>query len=66
MQWLNEGAAIVFSTDRLGLADPVLAWKRWQAVLQGPYPEGAQERLGALVPSMTAAVRAGHEGLIAR
>ncbi|MFI2433047.1 hypothetical protein [Streptomyces sp. NPDC018693] len=66
MQWLNEGAATVFSTDRLGLADPVRARQRWEAALEGPYPEGAQEQLDALVPSMAPAVRAGLEGLITR
>jgi hypothetical protein len=64
MQALNEDAAIVFSTDRLGLADPALARQHWEAALQGPYPEGTRERLDALVPSMTPAVRSGLESLI--
>lgn len=58
--------AIVFSTDRLGLADPVVAGQCWEAALEGPSPEGARQRLDALVPSITAPVRAGLEALIER
>ncbi|MER5942445.1 hypothetical protein ABT121_34665 [Streptomyces sp. NPDC001928] len=62
-QWFDVDAATVFSTDRLGLADPELARERWEAALAGPYPEGAREQLDALIPTMAPPVRARLEAL---
>lgn len=63
-QWFDVDAATVFSTDRLGLADPGLARERWEAARAGPYPEGAREELGALLPTMEPSVRARLEDLV--
>jgi hypothetical protein len=80
-EWLNyddEGylllaarldAAIVFSTDRLGLADPAAALRCWEEALAAEpeeWAENVRDELHALAPSMTPAVRAALGPLIDR
>lgn len=65
-QHLDEDIAIVFSLGLTGQPDPVRARTRWEAALDGPYPEGAQEMLRANLPLMSPATRAELEGFADR
>ena len=42
-QALDVHLGILYSVDMFGVRDPQLAYECWEAALDGPYPEGAQE-----------------------
>jgi hypothetical protein len=57
MQQLMVDLAMLHSADDFGLRDQQLAYEYWQAALNGPYPEGAQEELAKIEPLLDGETR---------
>jgi hypothetical protein len=49
-QRLTVDLGMLHSVDDFGLHDVQQAYDRWQAALDGPYPEGAQEEFAKIEP----------------
>ena len=47
-QNLDVYLGILYSVDTFGVRDPQLAYDNWEAALEGPYPEGAQEEFAKI------------------
>lgn len=57
-QRLAVDLGVLHSVDNFGLHDGQLAFGCWQAALQGPYPEGAQEEFARIQPLLDEQTRA--------
>jgi hypothetical protein len=57
-QRLAVDLGVLHSVDSFGVHDARLAYEWWQAALEGPYPEGAQEELAKVEPLLDEQTRA--------
>jgi hypothetical protein len=57
-QRLTVDLGMLHSVDNFGLHDVQQAYGHWQAALDGPYPEGAQEEFAKIEPLLDEQTRA--------
>jgi hypothetical protein len=65
-QTLDVYLGILYSVDTFGVRDPLLAYESWEAALDGPHPEGAQEDLARIKHRLDDELRARLAPLMAR